>query len=75
MITGTIHTAKELDEVTLEKIAGKFERLLGERVDFEIDIDPSLLGGVNIEIAGRMYDGSLKGQLVHVLKTLKDQES
>jgi F-type H+-transporting ATPase subunit delta len=38
-----------------------------------IELDPALLGGVMVEIEGRVYDASLKTQLQRLGETLARQ--
>lgn len=51
-----------------------FTALLGGPVRLTEETDPSLLGGVRVEIDGRVYDGSLRLQLQEVLKALQTEE-
>jgi F-type H+-transporting ATPase subunit delta len=49
------------DEV--RAIEARLEELTGGRVALELDVDPSLLGGVVVRIGDRLIDGSVRGRL------------
>ena len=63
MLTGKLLTALPLDAKTLEAVQARFAKMLGEPVELLQSIDPSLLGGIRVEIAGRVYDDSIRSQL------------
>jgi len=63
MQSGKLLTARLLDEQTLEATRQRFSELLGEEVTLEQSVDASLLGGIRVEIGGRVYDDTLRGQL------------
>lgn len=46
-----------------EQLAAALRRMTGRDVDLEYAVDPSLLGGVKIQVGSTMYDSSIKGQL------------
>jgi F-type H+-transporting ATPase subunit delta len=58
-------TVPVTDEQEL-KLVSAFERVTGRTVLVTRQVDPGLLGGVVVEIAGKVYDGSLKTQLQHL---------
>jgi ATP synthase F1 delta subunit len=46
-----------------EQLMKSLKQITGRDVDFEFVLDPSLLGGVRIQVGSTMYDSSIKGQL------------
>lgn len=74
MFEGKLLSAKPLGQDQLRAIESRFTALLGEPVRLTEETDPSLLGGVRVEIDGRVYDGSLRLQLQEVLKALQTEE-
>lgn len=46
-----------------EKLISSLKQITGRDVDLEFLIDPSLLGGVRLQVGSTMYDGSIRGQL------------
>ena len=74
MFEGKLLSAKPLGQDQLRAIESRFTALLGGSVRLIEETDPSLLGGVRVEIDGRVYDGSLRLQLQEVLKALQTEE-
>jgi ATP synthase F1 delta subunit len=44
-------------------LVNSLKRLTGRDIDLEVLLDPSLLGGVRIQVGSTMYDSSIRGQL------------
>jgi F-type H+-transporting ATPase subunit delta len=65
-----IRTARPLDTSQQEQIVGAFARLTGKQVLPTVTADPELLGGVLVEIDGKIYDGSVRTQLQRLAKAL-----
>lgn len=56
-------TAKELSTKDRERLTDRLVKGLGERVKLEEEVDVSLIGGVRIEIGGKVLDGTLRTRL------------
>lgn len=69
----TIYTAKSLTAEEMAKVAAQFGALAGKRIIAHQIIEPALLGGVQVRIGDRLYDGSLSGKLARLEKALKTQ--
>lgn len=65
-----IHTARPLEAAQQEEIVAAFARLSGKQVLPTVVVDPELLGGVLVEIEGKVYDGSVRTQLERLAKEL-----
>jgi F-type H+-transporting ATPase subunit delta len=52
-------------------IAASFSQLTGKKIQVEQVIDPSLLGGIQVRIGDRLYDGSLSGKLQRLQASFK----
>lgn len=74
MLKGLLLTALPLTQSQHAAIEGRFSEMMGATVSLEVREDPSLLGGVKVELNGRVYDGSLRGQLQNILNTLQQKE-
>ncbi|MEE8310912.1 MAG: ATP synthase F1 subunit delta [Candidatus Binatia bacterium] len=59
--TATTPTAEELDS-----IVATFRRGAGREVVAEVTTDEKLLGGVIVELEGRVYDGSIRTRLARL---------
>lgn len=60
----TITTAKEAEPDTIRKISDRFQKKYsagGVRVTTKVD--PSLIGGVQVQVGDTLYDDSVKGKL------------
>ena len=63
MLKGTVAAPGKLTEEQIARVEGKFSELLGQEVSLSLRVDPSLIGGLRVEIDGRLYDGTIKKQL------------
>jgi F-type H+-transporting ATPase subunit delta len=52
-----------LDAALVEQLRQRLRGLAGKEVILQQDTDPSLLGGLLIELEGKIYDGSIRTQL------------
>lgn len=68
----TVYTPYPLSEEESKQIADRFGQLTGKRILVENVVDRSLLGGLQVRIGDRLYDGSLSGKLQRMQKTLKE---
>ena len=62
----TVATAISAAPLTQDEIRALTERLeefTGGRVELDVQVDPSLLGGLVVRVGDRMIDGSVRGRL------------
>jgi F-type H+-transporting ATPase subunit delta len=73
-VTGEAHaivyTAKALSDKELADVATQFEQVTGKKIVAEQRVKAELLGGVQVRIGDRLYDGSLSGKLARLEKSL-----
>ncbi|QNK58294.1 F0F1 ATP synthase subunit delta [Paenibacillus sp. PAMC21692] len=67
----TVYAARELSEAELAGVVAEFGSITGKKIIAEQSVDPSLLGGIQVRIGDRLYDGSLSGKLDRLQKTFK----
>ena len=60
----------ELTDAEKQKLKEKLEKICKSRVDIEYSIEPSLLGGLTVEIDGKILDGSLRQRLREVKEVM-----
>jgi F-type H+-transporting ATPase subunit delta len=72
-VRAAVKSASTLSEDELKSIVDAFSKKTQKTVIPTIEIDPELLGGVSVEIEGRVYDASLKTQLQRISKSLAEQ--
>ncbi len=66
----TVSTSREIDKVEAQGIEKAVAGKVGGSPEFTWNVDPKLLGGLVIEYAGQIFDGSLSGQLGKIEKEL-----
>lgn len=69
VLTARLTYAGGMSDKESEKIKKTLEKLSGKSVKLDITEDSGLIGGIRVEMAGTIYDGSLKNRI----KMLKDQ--
>ncbi len=62
-VEARVVTAVKLDAATTKKIEAALEKALGGKVRLDVDVDPSILGGLVIRVGDRQMDYSLRTRL------------
>lgn len=65
-----VYTPLPLTEVEANHIAVAFGQVTGKKIRIENIVDRNLLGGLQVRIGDRLYDGSLSGKLRRIEKAL-----
>jgi F-type H+-transporting ATPase subunit delta len=65
-----ITTARPIDQRQQELIAARLATLTGKRIEVETQVDPSILGGVVAHVGDNVIDGSIRGRLERLRRTL-----
>lgn len=68
--TAVVSTPFPLTAEESQEIAAQFGKLTGKTIRVENVIDSSLLGGLQVRIGDKLYDGSLSGKLNRLRKSL-----
>ena len=63
-------TASKVDAKQAAKVVEALERKLGRKVDLELVVDPTLLGGAIVRAEDLMIDGSVRSRLQRLAETL-----
>ena len=58
-----VTTAIALDERELGLLKDKLEKISGKKILLKQKTDPSVLGGVRVDLEGQLFDGTVKGRL------------
>jgi F-type H+-transporting ATPase subunit delta len=58
-----LRSAQPLDDATRERLVAVLSRRTGRQVSVEVEVDPSLIGGVVVQVGSLVFDGSLQTQL------------
>ncbi|MCY9660444.1 F0F1 ATP synthase subunit delta [Paenibacillus chondroitinus] len=68
--SATIYSAFTLTEAQQAEIASHFSKVTGKTIRVATVVEPKLLGGIQVRIGDRLYDGSLAGKLDRLSKAL-----
>ena len=70
ILSAKITAASELDDVQQQAIASSLEKQTGKKVAVTVKVDSDLIGGLQAEIGGQLFDGSVKTQLKRIEESL-----
>jgi F-type H+-transporting ATPase subunit delta len=70
VLRARITSAVELDVAQQQAIGASLEKQTGKKVALNVKVDPHLIGGVQAEIGGRLFDGSVRTQLQRIEESL-----
>jgi F-type H+-transporting ATPase subunit delta len=59
----TAISAAPLTQDEIRALTERLEALTGGRIELEVQVDPTLLGGLVVRVGDRMIDGSVRGRL------------
>lgn len=68
-----VTTAINLDGDTQAELKRQLEAYLEQDVTLETAVDPALLGGLQIRVGDRLIDGSIRGQLTALGRSLNER--
>jgi F-type H+-transporting ATPase subunit delta len=71
---GIVHaeltTAVELSEQDAQKLLGQIEQAAGRKVEATRSVDPSLIGGIVLQVGSHRLDASVRGRLERLKREL-----
>lgn len=70
VVRADVTSVQPLDEAQRARLADELTRLTGKQVRCEYSLDPNLVGGVSARIGSTIYDGSVRGRLASLRRTL-----
>ncbi|WP_119167141.1 F0F1 ATP synthase subunit delta [Algihabitans albus] len=70
-VTAKVISARALSETQRNALAETLQKKIGGKVEIDTQIDPSLLGGLIVQVGSRMVDGSLKSKLERLKFAMK----
>jgi len=73
VVPASITTAKPIDEALQARVESSLSRLTGKRVRTTWRVDESLVGGVVTRVGSRIYDGSVKTQLMGLRRKMAEE--
>lgn len=73
-VPATVTSALPLEEKQKERIRDGLEKYCGKSVLMETKTDPAIIGGVVVEIDGKILDGGLRAQLARLRESVLAEE-
>ena len=70
IVQAVVYTAVALEEAQQELLQKKLEQRSGKKVRMQVKIDPSVIGGLRVELDGQLLDGSVQGRLSGLSRVL-----
>ncbi len=61
--TAKIKTATTIGDQAIDEVRAFIEKQTGKKVVLETSVDPSLIGGLVIQMEDKLYDASISGKL------------
>ncbi len=65
-------SAVDLDPEQQEKLKKRLEEMSGKKVILRVRTDPQVLGGIRVEMEGKLYDGTVRGRLSDLRRKLDE---
>ncbi len=70
IITATVKTASPIDAAVAKEVTGFVEKQTGKKVTLNTITDPSLIGGLVVQIGDNLYDASVSGKINKIRQNL-----
>ncbi|MEA3464405.1 MAG: ATP synthase F1 subunit delta [Thermodesulfobacteriota bacterium] len=71
VVRACVTSAVKMTKVQVNGIKEGLEKQTGKKVDLKTKASSALLGGLKVEVGGKVFDGSIKTQLQRIEDTLK----
>jgi F-type H+-transporting ATPase subunit delta len=73
IVSASVKAVAPLSAPELKSLSEKLSAMTGKLVNVEFQADPSLLGGVVVQIGSTIYDGSIQTQLAEMRRRLAER--
>ena len=70
LVTVKAISAIEIKDYLKEKLINKLQTILSKRVEVEYSVNPSIIGGLILEVNGKTIDSSVETKLKNIKKQL-----
>jgi F-type H+-transporting ATPase subunit delta len=70
-VTAKVVSARPLDDAQVKQLTETLQGKVGGKIQIDTHVDPSLLGGLIVQVGSRMVDGSLKSKLERLKFAMK----
>jgi F-type H+-transporting ATPase subunit delta len=58
-----VTVAKPLDDAEETRLSAKLSEIYGRQVSLKVDVDPSIIGGISVQVGSDLYDGTILRRL------------
>ena len=65
-------SAVKLDDRQVEALTSRLEKMSGKKVHLVTKIDPSVIGGLRLELEGKLLDGTVQGRISGISRKLSE---
>lgn len=72
ILEATAICAVPLQEEQKRRLTEKLQTVTGKRIDLQVRTDASVLGGIRLQMDGKELDGTVRGRLEGLRRTLSD---
>ena len=62
-LVAEVRVARPLDDAQVERLSSVLARIYGRQVQLQVDVDPSVLGGVQVRVGDEVLDGTVARRL------------
>jgi F-type H+-transporting ATPase subunit delta len=71
-VTAQVTVAATLNDARLNEIRDALKSVTGKDVRVDVDVDPSIIGGLKVKLGSRMIDASLRTKLNSIKQAMKE---
>jgi F-type H+-transporting ATPase subunit delta len=71
-VTAQVTVAEALNDVRMGEIRDALKQVTGKDVQVDVEVDPSIIGGLKVKLGSRMVDASLRTKLNSIKIAMKE---
>jgi F-type H+-transporting ATPase subunit delta len=71
-VTAQVTVAEQLSDARLNEIRDALKTVTGKNVQVDVEVDPSIIGGIKVKVGSRMVDASLRTKLNSIKFAMKE---
>ena len=71
-VTAQVTVAEQLNDARMNDIRSALREVTGKDVQIDINVDPSIIGGLKVKLGSRMVDASLRTKLNSIKIAMKE---
>ena len=71
-VTAQVTVAEQLNDARMNEIRDALKAVTGKDVTIDVNVDPSIIGGLKVKLGSRMVDASLRTKLNSIKFAMKE---